>query len=169
MTHVEPGVLGAYRASWRKANPRELIMRIMKENPSADEITLRKLFWREVKNDEDHQRALSEYFLDHVFKSLHDSESRKRSSEQAKEAASAARERAHNVKRQLKARVQEEAKLILLDLLMPNGKTLRNCTGADCESFGGWFARLAKHVPAKELVGDVLNERDVRKLWQRTV
>src|SRR6516164_1704973 len=77
------------------------------------------------------------------------------------------RERAHSVKRQLKARVQEEAKLILLDLLMPNGKTLRNCTGADCECFGGWFTRLAKHVPAKKLVGDVLNERDVRKLWQR--
>jgi hypothetical protein len=164
MTHVEPGVLGAYRASWRKANPRELIMRIMRENPSADETTLRELFWREVRNDEDYQRVLSEYFLDHVFKSLHDSESRKRSSKQAKEAA---RERAHSVKRQLKARVQEEAKLILLDLLMPNGKTLRNCTGADCECFGGWFTRLAKHVPAKKLVGDVLNERDVRKLWQR--
>jgi hypothetical protein len=48
---------------------------------------------------------------------------------------------------------------------LPNGKLLRNCTGSDCKRFGGWYQRLAAKVRPRKLVGNVLSEQDVRKLY----
>jgi hypothetical protein len=64
-------------------------------------------------------------------------------------------------KTKLDEHIEKRAKLILLDLLMPNGKALRDCTGTDCRKFGGWFSRIADRVGSKK-VGDVLSEKEVR-------
>ena len=46
----------------------------------------------------------------------------------------------------------------LLELVCPNGKMLRDCTGSECRSFGGFYARLANKVPPGKKVGNVLDE-----------
>jgi hypothetical protein len=48
-----------------------------------------------------------------------------------------------------------------LSLIMPNGKTLACCTGAECARFGGFFTKISERVGATELVGDVLTTRDL--------
>jgi response regulator RpfG family c-di-GMP phosphodiesterase len=75
------------------------------------------------------------------------------------------RERAAQVRSRVAERVREEAERILLDLEMPNGKLLRDCTGRDCKRFGGWYQRFAEKVGPRKPVGDVLSEQDVRKLY----
>ena len=57
-----------------------------------------------------------------------------------------------------------EAAVKLLDLSMPNGKPLRDCTGSDCKKFGGWLGKIAAKVGARQKVGSVLSEAQVRKL-----
>lgn len=49
----------------------------------------------------------------------------------------------------------------LLDFVMPNGKPLRNCTGAECTQAGGFFSKIGKRVGPDSIVGDVLSEIDI--------
>jgi hypothetical protein len=69
-------------------------------------------------------------------------------------------------KTKLNEHIKTQAKIILLDLMMPNGKALRDCTGIDCRKFGGWFGRIADKVGRKK-VGDVLSEKEIRNLRKR--
>ena len=58
----------------------------------------------------------------------------------------------------------ETKALVLLDLVMPSGKTLRNSDRNDCKQAGGWYLKLADRLKGKQVVGDVWKEADVRKL-----
>lgn len=60
--------------------------------------------------------------------------------------------------------LKSAAKLLLLDLVMPNGIKLRDCTGADCIGFGGWLTAIGKKVGDGRKVGDVLSEREIRSI-----
>lgn len=162
MTHIDLGATGAKRATWRDANPRELLHRLIAEHPKADEDKWRRLFWREVQGDEALIRSIVEYWLDNNLRSMLAGDRRAAARKQT--AADVAVETA-TVKAKVRERVRKEAKILLLGLLMPNGKPLRHCTGDDCRKFGGWLAGVARAVPAKKQVGDVLSEGDVRKLW----
>ena len=65
--------------------------------------------------------------------------------------------------------IEAKAQIILLDLVLPNGKALRDCTGRDCKQMsgkmGGWLQKIAERVKPTQFVGDVLKEADVRKLY----
>jgi hypothetical protein len=61
----------------------------------------------------------------------------------------------------------------LLDLLMPNGKPLRDCTGGECERYGKadeqrglWLQRVAAKVGPDKHVGEVLDERQLKALMR---
>jgi hypothetical protein len=73
------------------------------------------------------------------------------------------------VKAKVRARIVEKAKMILLDLMLPNGKPLRECTGADCAklgpAMGAWLSRIAGEVKPRQKVGDILSEESVRELF----
>jgi hypothetical protein len=56
----------------------------------------------------------------------------------------------------------------ILQLVMPNGKKLAECTGAECIEFGGWYTAIGERVGAKNLVGKVLRERDILRLLARS-
>lgn len=64
----------------------------------------------------------------------------------------------------------ESAKAImgarLLDLIMPNGKQLRECTGAQCSKFGGFYARIGEKVGPNRIVGKVLSADDVADFFK---
>jgi hypothetical protein len=55
----------------------------------------------------------------------------------------------------------------LLDMIMPNGKALRFCTGCEMEAFGEGFLRIAAAVPADAMVGEVLTEAETRALLSK--
>jgi hypothetical protein len=167
MSFVEEGVTGAFRATWRKGNPRSLLRTIMDNNPTADEARIHQLFWQEIEDDKDLLRACVEYWLDNNYRSL-TSEIRP-SSPRPRTSAASSRPPAADIKiikDQVKKRVELEARTVLLDWLMPNEKPLRECTGADCASMGGWLAQLAKKVPVKKTVGAILSEKEVAAIFK---
>lgn len=55
-----------------------------------------------------------------------------------------------------------KAQIMLLDLTMPNGKPMKDCTGAEMSKFGNRYQRIAEKVGKAKLVGAVLNEEQVR-------
>lgn len=63
--------------------------------------------------------------------------------------------------------IQNAAPTILMNLPMPNGKPLKDCTGNECSKFGGWFGLIAKAIKPKEIVGKHLTETDLQNLLRR--
>jgi hypothetical protein len=82
-----------------------------------------------------------------------------------KVAAQAVREKtAAELTHRVEKAIETKAQIILLDLVMPNGKTLRESNRTDCKQAGGWYMKLADRLKGKQTVGDVWQEADVRKL-----
>ncbi|MGP0085785.1 MAG: hypothetical protein ACLP0B_19490 [Steroidobacteraceae bacterium] len=57
------------------------------------------------------------------------------------------------------------ARVLLLNLVMPNGKPMRACSGEEMAGFGAGYARIAEKV-GNALVGAVLDERQVQALMK---
>jgi hypothetical protein len=51
-----------------------------------------------------------------------------------------------------------------MNLVMPNGKMLKDSTGAECASAGGWYTKISSRVAPEEVVGNVLSEEQLRKI-----
>jgi hypothetical protein len=165
MTFIEQGTTGAYRQTWRKGNPRSLLETIITKNPRADERRLHELFWREIEDDKELLRACIEYWLDNNYHSLKREMSGlpKSTSKPAQVTVDAV----SKTKAQIKKQIVHEARIMLLDLVMPNNKLLRNCTGRDCIKIGGWLGQLGKKVPATKTVAETLSEKEVYDIWDQ--
>jgi hypothetical protein len=159
----EIGARGAKRASYRDINPRKALAKIIDDNPKGPETVWRTLFHELAVEDSDYAKAIIEWWLDNNLKALMTKEDALR---EARAAASAAKPPTKDaIKSTLREHINHQAQIILLDLLMPNGKKLALCTGRECGKFGGWFTALADKVPANKAVSDVLSEGEVRKIW----
>ena len=171
------GVLGAKRSKWRTTNPWELYRRVAKDNSKAEKATIDELFWEEVEDDKDYLRAIVQYFADNAHRWLNDKRFEKQPSPPASKPvgrivgkatqAQMTKKAAAIALEQVSRKVSEKIQIALLELTMPNGKALGDCTGSECKQFGGWHAAIAKSVPAKNKVRKHLTEDQVRKLWQR--
>jgi hypothetical protein len=63
----------------------------------------------------------------------------------------------------VKAAAAKARQTILLDLVMPNGKAMRFCTGDEMAKFGTAYSIIAERV-GSVLVGEILVESEVRGL-----
>lgn len=57
--------------------------------------------------------------------------------------------------------------VILLDLMLPNGKALRHATGAECAKAGGFYAEIAKHIKPTQVVDRHLTEGNLQDIRAR--
>jgi hypothetical protein len=140
-----------------KKNPMQVLVDLVEGDPSADPNRLFKVWWPIIQSDDDYLEAVARHAFTNFLTSL-DRDRRasatrrktKRMAQQHRDAVSALTSKIKN--------------LILLDLQLPNGKKLRNCTFAECSAAGGWFKLLATRGRPSEVVGEVLTEDDLRKL-----
>lgn len=51
-------------------------------------------------------------------------------------------------------------------MVMPNGKPLHDCTGAECVTFGGHFTKIGKAVGPRARVGKVMTAASITALLQ---
>lgn len=146
-------------------NPLEILARFREEYPNA---TAELLFlkWAEMIRDDD---DLLGAVLRHTFTNLLTAVERSRRSGSTQfgsnRGARAAtptevRGRAEEVK-------QRVTRVVLLNLMLPNGKALRYSTFADCASAGGWLANVAKLGQPNDVVGQTVTERQLAKLWDK--
>lgn len=169
-TAIDTGVQGAKRQTFHKSSPRGALMELINENPSASEDRVLKLFAERVKegSDEDYISPIIEYWFAHNYPSLMKGARPPALRVVAREAAVA---KDAEIQEKVIFRIKEEARMILLDMVLPNGKALRDCTGRECERLGNkvgaWLGKVAGKIKPNETVGDVLDEAAVRKLYGR--
>jgi hypothetical protein len=159
MASLEVGEKGATSLAWANVNPRETLLRIRADNHAADREELLELFAAEIRNDAQMIDALILYW----FKNNYDSLTRER-----RKPADPVPSRV--VVEKVKAEIRENAtKLVLLDLVLPHGKTLADSTGGECSLLGPrvgkWLEKIGEAVPSGKLVGKTLTEENVRQLY----
>lgn len=138
-------------------NPREIVIEVIKSAPNA---TRKEQFdqFRErlSENSDEYQRAVDWYF----FVNMHDylTTSRNTKSTPAQRAA----------QKESQAKTVEAIKdqIVILNLVMPNGKMMRDCTGAEMTMFGGSFVKVGKKVGSAKTVGSVLDEKQIRQFMK---
>lgn len=167
---LDVGTYGAKVQSWRDANPRELLKKLIDENPNGDPAYLLPLFRDLVERaDKDYLGAIIEYWFTNNFNSLMPKPAPARHA-----IATAKAERttqAQAIKQKVEQHIETKARVLLLELTMPNGKVLRDCTGAEVRQLGyqmtPWLSRIANRVKPGELVGSVLSEAEARTLFDQ--
>lgn len=165
-TEVSSGELGATRQTWRTKSIRDLLAEIIGDNPRATDRELLEKFVEQLRADDDYFVAAAEYAFTNALNALRrdpSKQSRPSAEQKAKRAAEKAKAAGEHAK--LVARIKSG--VMLLSMKMPNGKFLRDCSGAECDHFGGWYARVAAAVGPSKLVGEVLTEKQVRALYKQ--
>ena len=161
MAYTEPGVTGvqpAKRATFRDINPRRLVREIVETDPDGTEKSWRDAFWRVIKK-ELKGVALKDTYTEACIKIALDGAMRAELNQPTPEELAERHDAA--------ARARKEAEqILLLALPMPNGKMFGQCTGAECSQFGGFYAKVAELISAKQIVGDVFTEKKLRQLWK---
>lgn len=139
-----------------KHNPRDLIIRLVEDHPTETRDDLFLKFRALIDGDSDYQRAVDWYF----FVNMHDYLTSNRNRNKP---ASAGQREAMTLKKvnDIKRRIVD---VVLLDLILPNGKALRDATFGDCAKAGGWFQLLSRKGKPSEVVGKRLSEADLKKI-----
>jgi hypothetical protein len=142
-------------------SPSDLLLRIRHRFPSeTKEQNLQRFIERGLENDDILQDVLSNWHSLNYLRLVGGSHPRKKSSEEKVKQA----ELAETLKEAAKAAL---TKIVLLDLIQPNGKPLRDCTGAECAKSGGWLTRIAAMIKPSDIVGKFLSEAQVRELFRK--
>lgn len=154
------GTRGATVTSWSESSPRDLLRRIVEENPRAGKEELGTLFRDAMMAEEnkDFLEAAVEYCFANTWHSL--------ARPTRPKAAARQREAIEHAKATIKIKATQ---MVLLDLALPHGKTLGQSTGGECKllapRMGKWLANIAKEVAVDAIVGDTLTEERVRSLY----
>jgi hypothetical protein len=169
-TQTKLGKLGATRQSWSRNSPRDVLKAIVDAHPRENESELLRIFTDEIRQNEAHVDAIIEYWFTNNLRSMR----------QAQQSPEAARQRAaerdavavaikQKVEKVIERKAQVKAQVMMLSLVMPNGKALKDCTGRDCKELstkvGPWLAALGKQLKPTQVVGKELSEAQVRKLY----
>lgn len=177
-SEIHTGKKGATRQSWDSSNPRPLLIQLARELPYADAEALEKAHLEAILDatnatgDTGFIRVLHGYWWNNNFRSILASDPKLRRSflpPPTKPKTTVAATATAEAKSAIAAHIERSAKLVLLDTVLPNGKKLRNATGADCKGLapkiGVWLGKIARKVKPDQAVGKVLSEREVRDIY----
>lgn len=136
-------------------NPRDLVIEVLRLHPDAEVKSQFEKF-RALLEDcgDDYQRAIDWYFFVNMRDYLVSNRNRRLNPVEIASVKIKQREVIEQIK----------AQIVMLDLTMPNGKAMRECTGAEMAKFGDRYQKIADRVGRSGVVGEVLNEEQVRDI-----
>lgn len=146
-----PGVRGQTRASWRDGL-RGLFMLLYRQHADANRAELLEFYLAEAKGPEFSASPQNEAYIDDALKRAFDNDFTA----------------AHRPDRPQRRQPRDVSTLVAsiregvpLDLPLPNGKLLRDCTGEECEQAGGWYVQVGACVGRTGIVGVLLSDADL--------
>jgi len=151
------GVYGAKRQTWTEGSPRNVLLKLKKKYPQHSTENLAELLADWAQN---HRKGLLAICIYWTQRNLISLEKHQQTAEEKKQLNKLINKNAKKYKTQIR-------KVVLMDLIMPNGKLLRDCTGTQCIRFGGWFTCIGKKVGGKSTVGSKLSETDLWKFYKQ--
>lgn len=183
-THVEAGVTGAKRQSWRKGNPRDVLARLITDNPEASESEITDLMWQIVRHNTEQLGTIFEYWFANNYRSLkakanpsgptktsaeteeRKAETEERKAETAAATAAAVSKISEQIEEKIAEKVESRVRIVLLAMVLPTGKTVRESTREELAELGGWTQRVAEHMRPGQTVGEAgLSEDQLRALY----
>lgn len=145
----------SFIATANEHNPRDLVVELVKKHPEMDRKALFDAFRSALEDaGDDYRRAVEWYFFVNMYDYLVTSRNRRADPVERANAKTLEREHIGSIK----------AQIVMLNLTMPNGKAMRDCTGAEMAKFGNRYQKIAERVGKAKLVGAVLDEDAVRKI-----
>lgn len=145
----------SFIATASEHNPRDLVVEVVKANPELGAKEQFEEFRTQLRDvGDDYQRKVDWYFFVNMRDYLVNTRTRERDPVQRAEAIAQERDAIEGAK----------AQIMLLNLTMPNGKTMRDCTGAEMAKFGNRYQRIAEKVGKAKTVGSVLSEDQVKTI-----
>ena len=155
---IDTGTYGAKVQSWRRANPRDLLKRTIEELAGSSRAALLEAFRDKVlaPEAEEYLDAVIEYWFSNNYHSLVENPYRPEAVARRKSAVA-------GVKEKISRHVRKQV-LLLLDTMLPNGKTLAATTFGECAKLGGNLSLIASMGEPKQRVGEVLSDDELRNL-----
>jgi len=140
-----------------KTNMRVIVERLQLEHPGAGENGLVDLLVERLQHDRVLLEAAARYVIKTAVPARLDARLQLRTPSPEHKAREKAAMRT--------AASAVAAQVVMLNLLMPNGRRMAMCTGAEMSKFGKAYERIAERA-GDNLVGDALTEAEVRALLQ---
>ena len=144
-----------------RANPTELIIGLKDANPTSSKEVIERLFLNAIFGDitlpePDYLTPIGKYYFHNAWTQLRCNP--RRSKRRPVNVAT----RKHEVEK-IKQKI---ASVIIGELLMPNGKMVKDCTGTEMVKYGGHWARMGR-IAKRKKVGDVLSEQQLADIVYR--
>jgi hypothetical protein len=161
-TTINPGVRGHTRSTWRdESHLRGLLLNLLRNHPEEERSELEKLYLAKAKGGNFRARPANEALIDEALLRVFDNDFGR-----LQTPARPQRRKAVPLSDEdIAAAEQRFAKIILLDMVMPNGKKMRDCTGGEMTQFGGWYIKVGERVGIDGIVGNELNEKQVARIF----
>jgi len=178
---LNPSIRGQTRGTWRNETTlRGVLMRLIQNHPDWDKTQIRDLFLEKTEMvPQLIEEALVRAF-DNDWAAIHKPKPREHTPDYEDDVGNEAAEALPMVKpKQQRSKpspeqVAAEANavvttvdlvkdLMLFDLIQPNGKKLRDCSGTECGEFGGWYLKLRDRF-GDNVLGVVTTEDEVRRM-----
>lgn len=141
-----PASYGATREAWRSMPSRVLLQSVLDEHPEASRDEQCRLYVERVRENVALQDEAARRMFDNDYRLLTKMPPKLQGIASSEAAATTAR---------------LISKLLTLDFIMPDGKPLRDATGASVKVMGGIFAEIGERVGHNQRVGDVLTDADL--------
>ena len=169
---------GAKAQSRHVTSPRACIQQLIETNPKSRQEKLLRLFITEARRNDTMLEAALEYCFTNNYMSLLRGMKEAQKPDEVREAEAKKEEEIRaTLKERHAEKVRDEgvrqAQEILMNLQMPNGKRLRNCTFKECERMGKKQSHLGAFLTAisdlgkpAETVGKTLTESRLSKVYK---
>lgn len=163
----------------KRAQIFDIFQRSLKNDPHGSRKDQFKAFLRAIRESDDLVEQLAEVYFEqnyHRFKvqekdgnvTIVGTPAEER---RAEVIAARRQEREQQVETMAQARVNRAMdmvkKIVMLDMIMPNGKKLRHCTFAEVAKFGDIFAEISRHGKPNQVIDKQLNEMDLQNIRAR--
>jgi hypothetical protein len=158
-----PGHIGAKRASWQEYNPRNVLLRILQENPHASEKEIFDLAKTEIFAEPEYLETIYKYWFPRNYRAAMEVLDQSGTATKRKQRAQQRAQTGEQINENFENYVEQ----ILMDQVLSCGKRLRDATFGDCKKEGSWYLDLAKVGKANQIVGKQLTEKQVTEVRKR--
>lgn len=159
------------RSTFIETHFRAAFKRIADAHPTDSREKLAERFddFMESREGKPYRKSAWEYCSSSAYDSLNLSQPAPLSAEARRHRIAAREALSQKIEANHTRQVEREVNRILLDIVLPSGKALRDSTGGDCAMAGGWLSNIAQYVGANQIVGETLSESEVRLLFDEQV
>lgn len=161
MTMIDNGVQGAKRQAVKNDPLLQIVVDIIAKNPKKDHLStkLAREFQAQVERHKDSIDLTNRVFEYFYVNTAHRVTKKPPTAEEraARKAQTASRVDRH--RRQITMKIEAKAKSMFLDMVMPNNKSLRECTGSELRVMEPKLAKTMKFlvdtIKPRQTVGSV--------------